>query len=79
MKQGSAILLKEVLNTTLSGGDGNVTTGENSLLYDSSIDANRNLALYNGRNSLKEFGVIQLSPQEARVILNLRCDFMDLN
>lgn len=68
LKQGAAILLKDVLKNALSETE--------SSSYD---DENKKVLLYNGRNALKEFGVVQLSCEEARTILNLRCDYVDLN
>lgn len=77
MKQGAAILLKDVLNKALS----DVTIDSPSGLFasDPLHEENRKLLVYNGRNALREFGVAQLGCEEARDILNLRCDFADLN
>jgi hypothetical protein len=33
---------------------------------------------YNARNALKEFGIIQLSPEEAAIILKLNCSLIEL-
>lgn len=80
LKQGSAILLKDVLNKALNESGISGSGGESgSLFSDPATDENRRLLLYNGRNALREFGVIQLSCEEARTLLNLRCDYVDLN
>lgn len=77
LKQGPAILLKDVLNKSLNESRSGVDGG---LLTDPvAIEENRKLLLYNGRNALREFGVVKLDCDEARTILNLRCDFIDIN
>ena len=83
LKQALASLLKDVLNKAFinseadGGGGGSDSV---NIFSDSGMDdGKRRILLYNARNSLKELGVIQLSVQEARVILNLRCDFTDFN
>lgn len=77
LKLGPAILLKDVLNKALS----EVTIDSPSGLFTSDPihEENRKVLIYNGRNSLREFGVILLGCEEARDILNLRFDFIDVN
>ena len=64
LKQGSNILLKEIMNKALSSDHG---------LYDES----QKLSIYNAKNALKEFGIAQLNAHQAREILNLRSDFIE--
>ena len=65
MKQGSALLLKDILNKALHDYDE----------YDDVTD-DKNLVIFNAKNALKEFGIIQLSCKQARDIINLRSDFI---
>jgi hypothetical protein len=41
-----------------------------------SEDSNK-LSMYNAKNALKEFGVVQLSVEQARDTLSLRADFIE--
>lgn len=70
LKKGSAILLKEVLNKAL--------INELDLNLENSIE-NKKFTMYNAKNALKEIGIVQLSCEQARDILNLRMDFTELN
>ncbi len=70
LKQGSAILLREIVSKAVS--DKNESSG----IYMNSNDAAK-LSLYNAKNSLKEFGIAQLGVDQAKLILNLRSDFVE--
>lgn len=65
VNQGSALLLKEILAKSLHP-DLNQAAQEKPV--------NSNLLAYNARNALKEFGILQLSSDEAELILSLRVD-----
>ncbi len=68
LKQGSVMLLKDILNKALRDFD---------LVEDANQQSeDRNLVVFNARNALKEFGIISLSCQQARDVLNLRSDFV---
>jgi hypothetical protein len=67
LKQGSAILLKDILNKALNDYDN---------LNNMDPNDDKNLIIFNAKNALKEFGIIQLSCKQARDVLNLRSDFI---
>ena len=58
MNQGSALLLKEIIFKSLHSIE----------------ESSNNEAVYRASNSLKEFGISQLSSEDAEYVLSLRVD-----
>jgi hypothetical protein len=63
------LLLKEVLHKSL-----HTDTLTNKTKQDKSISNDINLAVYNASNALKEFGISQLTCEDAELVLSLRVD-----
>jgi hypothetical protein len=64
LKQGPAILIKDIIYSALHTNNDNDYTNDN--------DDNKRIQLYNAKNALKEFGIIQLNCEQAEEILHLR-------
>ncbi len=64
LKQGSALLLKEILFNALHQTDVSFEQ--------------KKTTIYNAKTALKEFGVIQLTCEMAEEILNLRIFLVDV-
>ncbi len=66
LKVGSGLLLKDILNK--------------ALMDDAQLELNnessKNKLVYEANKSLKDFGIIKLDIQQAKEILDLRCDFV---
>jgi hypothetical protein len=67
LKQGSALLLKDMIYKALH--DNNADNNETNSI---SNNENSKLSKYNAKNSLKEFGIVQLSCEQAEDILSRR-------
>lgn len=57
LKQGSALLVKEILNTAL---------------HQEAAPDIKKVSIYNAKNTLKEFGVVLMNCEMAQTILGLR-------
>ncbi len=66
LKQGPAILIKDIIYSAL-----HTTNNDNDYANNNDDDAKR-IQLYNAKNALKEFGIIQLNCEQAEEILHLR-------
>lgn len=72
LKEGPWKLLKEMLGKAL-------VEGSETILLNIFNGANesKKLTVYNARNALKEFGIIQLTIEQANFVLHLRIDYTE--
>lgn len=63
---GSGFLLKEILNKALM----------DDAQFELNNESCKNKLVYEANKALKDFGVIKLDIQQAKEVLDLRCDFV---